>query len=89
MCMMTNKEIYEIGISKVHSLLANTIEGFSDLVIQLSMTGEFSDVNDLFKEGEDLVLSVGDFLNSTDENVQGMITILNCLRDLQDSINNQ
>lgn len=87
--MMTNKEIYEIGINKANSLLINTIEGFSDLVIQLSMAGEFSDVNALFKEGEDLVLSVGDFLNSTDENVQGMITILNSLRDLQDSINNQ
>lgn len=83
---MTNHEIYQEGIEKAHVLISNSIEEFSDLVIQLGMSGEFAEASDLFAYGDDVVLSVGDFLNADDQRVQEMIKILNCLRDAQDSL---
>ncbi|RZK39901.1 MAG: hypothetical protein EOO90_17145 [Pedobacter sp.] len=84
---MENKEIYEIASNRARILIENSIEEFSELVIQLAMSGEFSDVSDLFKEGEEVIFSVGDFLNSSDIQIQSMIKILNSLRDVQDSLN--
>lgn len=84
MFLPTNKEIYDSGISRAKKLTITAIEEFSDLVVQLSMANEFSDINALFNDGEELNLSVGDFINTTDLNVQSMIVILNKLRDFQD-----
>lgn len=59
------------------------------LVIQLSMSGEFSDIDNLFNEGDEVILSVKDFLHSSDSRVQNLIRILNCLHDWQESFTNQ
>lgn len=82
--MMNNCEIYNDGLKQAFLITESLLEEFSDLVIQLSMSGEFSNISDLFEEGQDLNLSVGDFINSNDVKVQGMIKILNSLRDFQD-----
>ncbi|RZK39767.1 MAG: hypothetical protein EOO90_17475 [Pedobacter sp.] len=84
MFLPTNKEIYDSGINRAEELIITAIEDFSNLVVQLSMANEFSDVNDLFNDGEELSLSVGDFINTSDLNVQSIIAILNKLRDFQD-----
>ncbi|RZL16920.1 MAG: hypothetical protein EOO89_10540 [Pedobacter sp.] len=76
--LMNNIEIYELGVQRMLSVTENAIEEFS-------MSGEYSDLSDMFDQGEDVVLSVGDFLNSEDQKVQNMIRVLNCLRDIQDS----
>lgn len=89
MFLPTNKEIYDSGICKANRLTLKAINDFSGLVVQLSMANEFSDVSALFNEGEELSLSVGDFINTTDSNVQSLIVILNKLRDFQDLINNK
>jgi hypothetical protein len=87
MFLPTNKEIYDSGIRRAEQITITAIEEFSDLVIKLSMANEFSDVSDSFDEGTCLNLSVGDFIHTTDANVQGMIMILNKLRDFQDLLN--
>ncbi len=78
---MTHSDIYTIAVLKAQELVTNTIEEFSDLVIQLSMSGEFADVDDLFNEGDEVILSVNDFLHSSDVRVQTIIKLLNSLRD--------
>lgn len=80
---MENKEIYELASGKAKILIEDSIEQFSELVIQLALSGEFSDVSDLFKEGEEVVFSVGDFLKSNNVQIQSLIKILNSLRDVQ------
>ena len=89
MFLPTNREVYDSAISRANALTLSTIEELSDLVVQLSMANEFSDVNALFNEGEELSLSVGDFINTSDSNVQSIIVILNTLRDFQDLLNNE
>ncbi|WP_316804489.1 hypothetical protein [Pedobacter nototheniae] len=85
---MIHSEIYASAVIKADELIANTIGDFSDLVIQLSMSGEFSDIDDLFDEGDEVILSVKDFLHSSDERVENLIKILNCLRNVQNSFSN-
>lgn len=51
------------------------------------MSGEFSDIDDLFDEGDEIVFSVKDFLNSNDERVKEIIKMLNILRDAQQLFN--
>lgn len=58
---MMHTEIYASAVAKADELIKNTIADFSDLVIQLSMSGEFSDIDDLFDEGDEAVLSGWDF----------------------------
>ena len=86
---MIHTEIYASAVVEADELIASTIEDISDLVIQLSMSGEFSDIDDLFEEGDEIILSVKDFLSSNDSRVQNLIRILNCLRDWQESFNNK
>lgn len=89
MFLPTNREVYDFAIRRANPLTLSTFEELSDLVVQLSMANEFSDVNALFNEGEELSLSAGDFINTTDSNVQSIIVILNKLRDFQDLLNNE
>lgn len=89
MFLPTNKEIYDSGINRAKAVTITAIDKFSDLVVQLGMANEFSEVSDAFDEGTCLNLSVGDFIHTTDANVQGMIVILNKLRDFQDLLTNE
>ncbi|MDQ1140109.1 hypothetical protein [Pedobacter agri] len=81
---MKHADIYDKALTDAYIIIENSIEEFSDLVIKLSMSGEYAQISNLFEVGESVVLSVGDFLSSNDENVQSIIKILNCLRDFQD-----
>jgi|GEM_PF-2647680 len=80
---MTQKDIYSSTTIKVSNFIENSIEELSDFVIQLSMSGEFSDINELFNDGEDIVLSVADFLNTSDTKVQRLIKVLISLKDAE------
>lgn len=84
---MTHKDIYCANAIRANNFIQNSIEEFSDLVIQLSMSGEFSEIDDLFDVGDEVVLSVKDFLHSNDERVKEIIKVLNVLRDAQQSFN--
>ena len=78
---MIHAEIYATAVVDVRNLLIKTIEDFSDLVIQLSMSGEFADIDSLFSEGDEVIFSVNDFLHSSDVRVQTIIKLMNSLRD--------
>ncbi|WP_029277835.1 hypothetical protein [Pedobacter borealis] len=84
---MLHTEIYASTVVETKQSIFNAIEEFSDLVIQLSMSGEFSDIDDLFDEGDEIVFSVKDFLHSNDERVKEIIKVLNVLRDAQQLFN--
>ena len=86
---MTHYEIYENALSNRKILIDETIEQFSDILVNLAMSGEYSDINDLFDDGDEIVFDVGDFIKSTDQNIIDIVGILNCLHTVQDkNINN-
>lgn len=80
---MTQKDIYSATTIRANNYIENSIEEFSDFVIQLSMSGQFSDIDNLFSEGDDVVLSVADFIHTSDPKVQSLIKALISLKDAQ------
>lgn len=78
---MIHTEIYASAVVEVNELISTTIEDFSDLVIKLSMSGEFADVDDLFDEGDEVILSANDFIHTSDVRVQTIIKLMHGLRD--------
>lgn len=80
---MTHSDIYVSTARRANDFIKDSIEEFSDFVIQLSMSGQFSDIDELFYEGEDVVLSVADFIHTSDPKVRSLITALISLKEAQ------
>lgn len=59
----------EVLINTVRTL-ENTLDELNSNMINLAMTGEFSDVNDRFEVGETMFLSMEDFRNTDDQNLK-------------------
>lgn len=82
---MNNIESYDDALMEASLLISTSIEEFSDLVVKMSLSGEYAEISDLFNEGDDVMFSVGDFLKTSDKRVAGIIKLLNCLRDVQEA----
>lgn len=78
---MVHTEIYASTVVQTQKFINNTIDELSDIVIQLSLSGEFADIDSLFSEGDEVIFSVNDFLHSSDVRVQTIIKLMNSLRD--------
>lgn len=57
-------------------------------IINLAMSGEFSDVDALFEEGDRMRFNIADFENINDQNVQKLIALFDFLYDINASIRN-
>ncbi|WP_028296276.1 hypothetical protein [Olivibacter sitiensis] len=57
-------------------------------IINLAMSGEFSEVNALFEEGDVMRLDIADFEDIADQNVQKLIKVFRLLHDVNSSIRN-
>ncbi|QDH77949.1 hypothetical protein FKX85_02410 [Echinicola soli] len=70
----------------------STIEEARDLVftalINVAMTGEYKDIDELFEEGDVVRFSTAHFLNSEDNNIQMLLALVGQLEQTHDSLLN-
>lgn len=57
-------------------------------IINLGMSGEFSDVDALFEIGDELRLEIADFESADDQNIQHLIKIFYLVTEISHSIQN-
>src|SRR5690554_1295436 len=57
-------------------------------IINLGMSGEFSDVDALFEIGDELRLEIADFESADDQNIQHLIKIFYLVTEISRSIQN-
>lgn len=72
--MKSNQEIYKAHLEATPVILRETVEQLKLIILNLSMSGEYGDLNDLFDENETVVFG-DDFRNVTDYNVQLLYSI--------------
>lgn len=61
---------YKEYVLEASIVFEEAIDLIGDLIINLAMSGELKEVNDLFKEGEEMVFKYEDFKNLSDYNVK-------------------
>ena len=81
-------ENYRDYLVKTVFELDNFLDELDLNITNLAMKGEFSEANDLFDEGDTLSLSIADFENANDLNVQKLISVFNFLTDINKSLKN-
>ncbi|MEE1884560.1 hypothetical protein [Pedobacter flavus] len=72
--MKSNQEIYKAHLEAAPLILRETVEQLELIILNLSMSGEYGDLNDLFDENETVVFG-DDFRNVTDYNVRLLYSI--------------
>lgn len=61
---------YKEYLVEASIVFEEAIDLIGDLIINLAMSGELKEVNDLFNEGEEMVFKYEDFKNLSDYNVK-------------------
>lgn len=79
---------YRKFIVKTIVELENYRDEVYNSIVNISMAGEYADINELFEVGETLPLDIKDFENSDDANIQRLIELLNSLYEVNTSIRN-
>lgn len=84
----TYREAYRENLLKTVVDLNDFIEKLDFNIVNLGMSGEFSDVDALFEIGDELRLEIADFEKADDQNVQYLIRIFFLVTEVSRSIKN-
>lgn len=68
--MKTNKEIYRQELLNTPFILSETLNELENIIINLAMSGELSEINDQFEENDNMDFKYEDFRGLTDYNVK-------------------
>jgi len=84
---MISKTYKEHLIDTIGNLYEMLME-LDSSIINLAMSGEFSEVDEQFGFGDTLFLKVSDFENISDQNVQSLMRVFHELQDVHNSLIN-
>ncbi len=68
--MKSNQEIYRQELLNTPFILSETLNELENIIINLAMSGELSEINDQFEENDNMDFKYEDFRGLTDYNVK-------------------
>ncbi|ERM80783.1 hypothetical protein P872_20995 [Rhodonellum psychrophilum GCM71 = DSM 17998] len=85
---MENPKIYRKALIRSCWKLADFHDKLFDQLVNLAMSGEMSDADELFDVGDDMNFKLSDFEKISDANVQRIIGLLHQTKACHDSLVN-
>lgn len=86
--MNDDQRIYRLHLEKVPRILEEVNDQIQTIIINLAMSGESSNIDQLFDEGDELIFNYDDFKESSDVNVKILYEVFNFLQDQRAKIMN-
>ncbi len=85
---LSPQQMYALHLKKLPNLLEVFMFEIYDVISNLAMAGELSDVDSRFDIGDELMFMIDDFRNLNDQNVQALYQIFDFIHDKRASIIN-
>jgi hypothetical protein len=79
---------YREKIILAYRSLLKTHQELSDQIINLGMTGEFSEINETFKAGETYDFTIDQFRGTSDSNLNLLLKLFDELEEVMNSLAN-